>query len=332
MTRTSQPKISIIIPIYNSQDYLGQCLDSLLSQTYKNLEIICVDDGSKDNALKILEHYKKLDGRILVLAQENQGQSFARNKGVEISTGEWITFLDSDDWVGLECYEEFCKALNQKDFDIFMFNGASFTKDENNPNDLQLRDFFTAENWNKPSGELCTFKDCKNPFEGNLSVYNKIYKTEFIKNHNLKFVNFSIMEDELYWIEAFCASTGVYLCDKIFYFYRQHSGSTLHNLDINIFDIFKVFDKIKQVLINYNYYDMAKYALLQHKFRQFAYFFFTIPENLREDFFNNAKANLRQENDFDINIIKRLRDFPLYFGFVNMNMQEFYDNFKSAVR
>ena len=88
------PKISIIIPVYNSEEYIPQCLDSLLSQTYKNLEIICINDGSKDDSLKVLEHYKTVDDRIIALTQENKGQSAARNRGVEISTGEWITFVD----------------------------------------------------------------------------------------------------------------------------------------------------------------------------------------------------------------------------------------------
>lgn len=325
------PKISIVIPVYNTQEYIGQCLDSLLSQTYKNLEIICVNDGSKDNSLKILEHYKELDNRIVVLNQENQGQSSARNRGVETSTGDWITFVDSDDWVGAECYEEFFKAVNQKDFDIFMFNGTSFTKDENKPDDLGLKDFFFADNWSKKSGELCTFKDCKSPFEGNLSVYNKIYKKEFVLQNNLKYVENFIFEDELYWIEAFCNAQSIYLCDKIFYFYRQQGNSTMHTLSRNVFNIFPMFDRIKQTLINSGYYNMAKYAFLQHKFRQFAFFFFIIPEELRDEFFENAKNNFMSDRDFDINIVKRLKDSPLYFAFLNMNAMQFYDNFKANV-
>lgn len=92
-----------------------------------------------------------------------------------------------------------------------------------------------------------------------------------------------------------------------------------------------MFNRIKQRLIDYGYYNMAKYAFLQHKFRQFAFFFFAIPEDLREPFFNSAKEDLINEKDFDINIIKRLRDFPLYFDFINMNAKEFYDKYKNAL-
>lgn len=329
------PKISIIIPVYNSEEYIPQCLDSLLSQTYENLEIICINDGSKDNSLKVLEHYKTVDDRITVLTQENKGQSVARNRGVEISTGDWITFVDSDDWVGVDCYNTFFNVLcnpSTPSFEIFMFNGTSFTKNESKQDDLNLKNFFYIEDWSKKSGEICTFKDCKNPFEGNLSVYNKIYRRNFIEKHNLKYVENFIFEDELYWIEAFCAAKSIYLCDEIFYFYRQQPKSTMHTLGKNIFNIFPMFNKIKHKLIEFNYYDMAKYAFLQHKFRQFAFFFFTIPEELREEFFNRAKDDLLQEKDFDINIIKKLKDFPLYFGFINYSANQFYTQFRSALR
>ena len=326
------PKISIIIPVYNSEKYLEQCLNSLLVQAYQNIEIICVDDGSTDNSLKLLEEYKKSDFRIKIISQNHQGQAAARNNGVENSTGEWLTFVDSDDWVSAECYEEFYKALGSKNFDIFLFNGTSFKKDGNKPDDVVLNDFFAIEQWNKNSGEICTFKDCKNPFEGNLSVYNKIYKKEFLQKHNIKFYKSSIMEDELYWLEAFCAAESVYLCDKILYFYRQQPDSLTHNLNQNVFDVFDIFDKIKQNLIIYKYYNMAKYAFLQHKFRQYAFFFFVISEDLRTDFFLRAKEDLLQEKDLDINILKRLKDFPLFFSFINMTSQEFFDTYKNCVR
>ncbi|MCR4881648.1 MAG: glycosyltransferase [bacterium] len=328
------PKLSIIIPVYNHEEYLEQCLNSLLAQTYKNLEIVCIDDGSSDNSLNILERYKTLDGRITVISQQNRGQYAARNIGVSHSTGDWITFVDCDDWVDVNCYEEFHKALENNDFEIFMFNGTSFTKNENNSNDVSLQDFFFIENWNKKDGELCTFKDCKNPFEGNLSVYNKIYKREFLEKYNLKFEKSSFLEDELYWIEAFCAAKSIYLCDKRFYFYRQHKNSTMHTLKEKVFDVFPVFEKIKQKLIEYNYFDMAKYAFLQHKFRQFAFFFFTLPSDMREQFFHNAKNDLAYElsHGYNMDILKNLKDNRLLFDFLNLNSNEFFQKYISCVK
>ena len=91
------PKVSVIIPVYNVEKYLKQCLDSVVNQTLKDIEIICVNDGSTDNSLEILEEYAQKDNRIIIISQENQGQSVARNIALEKATGEYVGFVDSDD-------------------------------------------------------------------------------------------------------------------------------------------------------------------------------------------------------------------------------------------
>ena len=98
-----QPKVSVIVPVYNVEKYLKQCLDSIVNQTYKNLEIIIVNDGTKDNSMKIVEEYLQ-DKRIKVINKENGGLSSARNRGIEEATGEYISFVDSDDYIDLNLW------------------------------------------------------------------------------------------------------------------------------------------------------------------------------------------------------------------------------------
>ena len=95
MTKSS--KISVIIPVYNTERYLPRCLDSVLSNTYDNLEVICINDGSTDNSINILDNYKVSDERVVVINQKNSGVSAARNAGINVATGEYIAFIDSDD-------------------------------------------------------------------------------------------------------------------------------------------------------------------------------------------------------------------------------------------
>ncbi len=99
MVYTAKPKISAIIPVYNSQQYLKNCLDSILNQDLQELELICVNDGSSDNSLNILNDYAKKDSRIKILNQQNQGQGAARNKGIKAAKGEYLIFVDSDDMI-----------------------------------------------------------------------------------------------------------------------------------------------------------------------------------------------------------------------------------------
>ncbi len=129
-----EPKISIIVPIYNVEQYLNQCVDSLLNQSYKNLEVILVDDESPDNCAQICDDYKLKDDRVVVIHQKNKGLSGARNSGLEIATGNYIAFVDSDDWVGLDTYRVLLNLALEHDLDIIEC-GISETGLEENPSD-----------------------------------------------------------------------------------------------------------------------------------------------------------------------------------------------------
>ena len=119
---SSEPKISVIIPIYNTAEYLPRCLDSILNNTYQNLEIICVNDGSTDNSLIILEQYAAEDSRIVAVNQENAGVSAARNAGLDRATGDFIAFVDSDDWVHPQYFEVLMQFGNSEKADIVACN------------------------------------------------------------------------------------------------------------------------------------------------------------------------------------------------------------------
>lgn len=114
----NNPKISIIVPVYNVEKYLSKCLNSLINQTLAELEILCVNDGSTDNSAKILADFAKMDSRIKVFFQENSGQSAARNLAIERATGEYLGFVDSDDWVDLDYFEKLYNTAKKYDCDI----------------------------------------------------------------------------------------------------------------------------------------------------------------------------------------------------------------------
>ena len=128
-------KISIIVPVYNVEKYLKECLDSLINQTLEDIEIICINDGSTDNSLAILEEYQKKDSRIKVFSQRNQGVSAARNLGIEKATGEYLTFLDSDDRLELNTCEILYKETIAKNSDFLFFG---LVNDKNKKSDQRL--------------------------------------------------------------------------------------------------------------------------------------------------------------------------------------------------
>ncbi len=212
----NEPKISVIIPVYNVEKYLKKCLDSVISQTYKNLEIICINDGSPDNCGQILDEYAKKDSRIIVIHQENAGVSAARNQGLEIARGEYITFVDSDDWLEPECYELALNVLeNDKEVDLVGYNADIINSRNDTNQDLQRnKNWFTL------------------PFVGKFELSQKIairmcgacwiylFKASIIKNNKLKFSNYKFSEDFLFIFEYFAFVKNIYFLDKNLYNYN----------------------------------------------------------------------------------------------------------------
>ncbi len=126
-------KISVIVPIYNTEKYLIQCLDSIINQTYRNLEIILVDDGSEDESPKICDEYASIDDRIKVIHKKNEGVAKARNTGISVSTGDYLAFVDSDDVINLVMFERLLNNAINNDADISICDFSSDLSDSNNP-------------------------------------------------------------------------------------------------------------------------------------------------------------------------------------------------------
>ena len=173
-------KVSIIIPIYNTSKYLKKCLDSVINQTYKNLEIILVDDGSTDSSGKIADDYAKKDKRIIVITQKNQGQSTARNNGLRIATGEYISFIDSDDTIDKTFIEKLLAPYLNDDHIALTVCGLRYNwLKTNTTSDVFLKPLRPRKkNESKKAYILYLLA-----IDGRIySSFNKIYKKEFLKN------------------------------------------------------------------------------------------------------------------------------------------------------
>lgn len=207
------PKISVIIPVYNCELYIERCLESLLNQTLQDLEIILVDDGSKDNSLKVISKFS--DSRIKQISQENQGQSKARNAGLDIATGEFIGFVDADDWVDLDFYEKLYNAAVNNDSDIAM---ADFVR--KGPNKHKLRLNLKEEKvYDSIEDKIKIANALK---EG--CIWNKIYKREIL--NGLRFNEGMYFEDGPFTLRAlFNANKLVTVADTFYYYYVNHKST-----------------------------------------------------------------------------------------------------------
>ena len=210
------PKISIIVPVYNVEKYITKCINSLINQTLKDIEIICINDGSCDNSYNILLDLAKKDNRIRVINQENQGISATRNNGVEISDGEYIAFLDSDDWVDLHYYEKLYNSAVKYNADIAVSEIIEI-KDNHKRTLLSFDEENVYEKY-EDKLEICGIPQTS-------YVWNKIYKKDSYLKSGMKFVPGMIYEDYVYTPQILYYTGKLVTVPYANYYYFRHKHS-----------------------------------------------------------------------------------------------------------
>lgn len=209
------PKISIIVPVYNAENCLHFGLDSILQQTYKYFEVILVNDGSTDNSGIICKEYVEKDSRFRLFNQKNSGVAEARNCALSASNGEYITFMDSDDWVEKDWLETYVNALEQVRTDVLV---QGFAVDAG----LTIHREYVEDNIYEDAALFDAFQNLeKHGIEG--YVTNKMYRASLIKQYKLKF-RYMLHEDTLFNTEFFCYATSLITLSKVCYHYVQHKG------------------------------------------------------------------------------------------------------------
>ncbi|MGM9994047.1 MAG: glycosyltransferase family 2 protein [Candidatus Avigastranaerophilus sp.] len=247
-----KPEISVIIPVYNVEKYLRQCLDSVLNQTFSNIEIICVNDGTKDNSGKILEEYKRKDSRIKIVNKQNGGLSSARNAGMKIAEGEFISFIDSDDWVDCTMLEKLYNSMVSLDTDISIcavhqFDEKTQKIDDSNP-------YYTLGYFDETfDNKVFSYKDVR-PFIMDVCVmaWNKLYRRSLIDRCNAQFPDGKIFEDGPFFFSIFFKTNRVSIVRDFLYFYRvNREGSIVQKGGKKFLDIIDVaeimFDRVKEL-------------------------------------------------------------------------------------
>lgn len=214
-------KISIIVPTYNVEKYIDKALKSIVKQTYKNLEIILIDDESKDSSIEICEKYMKQDKRIKIIHQKNKGLSGARNTGLEVATGEYIMFIDPDDIFEIDACENLYKEIEKTNADYVIANYRNMDEDDTK--------------WKKPAFDTEKYKKMKVSIENpikcfyvmNSGVWNKIFRKEFLDEIGAKFVEKVPAEDAIFATYCFIKAKKVYYTPEVVYNYRLRQSDSI---------------------------------------------------------------------------------------------------------
>lgn len=227
----NKDKISIVVPIYKVENYLRECVESITNQTYRDLEIILVDDGSPDNCGRICDELEKEDERIRVIHKVNGGLSDARNAGIDVATGEYIMFIDSDDLMELTACEKLITEIKDKDAQMVIGNYIYINDDGSS----WSKEVFPKDKYKNFKLDIKDYRDSF--YVMNSAVWNKIYRLDFIRENNMKFIVGIPGEDAPFTTLYFIKAKDVYYINDIVYKYRQRGDTTSisNNCDFKYF-------------------------------------------------------------------------------------------------
>lgn len=233
--------ISVIIPVFNTQDYLDKCLMSIINQTYKNIEIIVIDDGSTDDSSKVIKKYMGIDDRISYYYQKNNGVGQARNKGIELSKGNYIAFIDSDDYIDEKFIEKLYMAI--KDDDVFSICGTINVS------------YDGTKKYNK------VVKSLVDTFRG-IASYKRLINKKILLESQIRFSDVKICEDLEFYSKLMIYNNMKYsIVDETLYYYVERKNSLIHTYNKNQDDTLKAVDNIFDFCKKNNKFEMYEKEL-----------------------------------------------------------------------
>lgn len=288
-------KVSVVIPIYNVENYLAACLDSIVNQTLEDIEIICINDGSTDNTLEVLNSYAEKDDRFTVITQENGGHAVATNKGMDLATGKYLYLMDSDDVLeDLEALEKTYKIAEEKQLDFVLFQAINY-------NEVEER-YYKAENYSmnrlaKRVGEnIFNYKDVgKLAFTITVTPWTKLYNRQFVVDSGARFPEGLIFEDNVFFWEVFFSAERIYFLKEHLFARRWHSASSTRAGDTRFLDSIAVNDLVIDVFRRFDLLnDEYCPELYNKKIRTINMRFNRIRDEYKDLYFEKMKENFTE--------------------------------------
>ena len=247
LVKTEKPKVSIIVPIYNVEDYLVECMESVVRQTLEDIEIICINDGSTDHSLEILQKYAEMDSRIIVVDKKNEGYGIGMNIGLDRATGEYVGIVEPDDYVPLNMYEDLYLKAKEYELDFVKADFYRFKTAENGNMECVYNHLtMLKEKYNvvfNPSNEPEALRYVMNTWSG-------IYRNEFLRKYNIRHHETpgASFQDNGFWIQTFCFAKRAMILDKPYYMNRRDNPNSSVNSPEKVYCMNEEYKYIKAIL------------------------------------------------------------------------------------
>ncbi|AWX32308.1 glycosyltransferase [Methanosphaera sp. BMS] len=298
-------KISIIIPIYNKEKYLDKCLQSILSQSFKDYEVICVDDGSTDLSLTILNEYADENSKFKVFSKTNEGPGSTRNYGLKKANGEYVLFLDADDYINNDTLDSLYNTAHNNNSDLVLFNATEHYKNKTND---RIYHIHVDENTDLENFTFDYNNNINLVMNGYHIVCTKLHRLDFIKEHKLKFSNSGEFEDVLFHIKSMIYAKRVSYNPKKFYQYNRKNEDSRQNNSIKTdksFVLFDIYEEVYKFLQKENLFNKLEINYYKFVINESLNIYNSIKEEYKEELFNKIKNKFTQMN-LDDNRINRL--------------------------
>lgn len=253
------PEISVILPVFNSEEFIGKAIESVLAQTFEDFELIIVNDGSTDSSKDIIDSF--IDDRIRIISQSNQGPGAARNNALKMAQGSYVMYLDSDDWFCPDALEVAYSEINKYDADFTFFKMINYDGERYYENDwFELKTLQVFENK--------VFNPRETPgsiFDLSVGVCQKIYNRFFLERIDARFPEGIFFEDMPFFYYVFLKAERISIINRHLYVRRKHASSITNVVDEKFFDTVPAGQELMRIFIENGWYDAYKYDLLAYK-------------------------------------------------------------------
>ena len=313
------PKVSVLVPTYNVEMYLDQCMESLQRQTLKDMEFICINDGSKDSSLEILKRYAEHDNRIVIIDKENGGYGKAMNIGLERATGEYIGILEPDDFVPLHMYEDLYNVASENDLDFVKADFFRFTTNEKN-GDMQLT-------YNHLDKTNTYYNQVLNPSEMPvlttfiMNTWSGIYRRSFIEKHHIRHnetPGASFQDNGFFWQTFIYAKRAMFL-DKPYYLNRRDNPNSSVNSKEKVYCMNVEYDYIRDLFMkeeNKELWERFKYYYNVKRYHNYMFTIKRIGDEFKREYIERISAEFRRSRDLgelDFNLFTKLEQEKIAF-------------------
>lgn len=275
------PKVSIIVPVYNVEQYLKECLDSIINQTLQDIEILCVNDGATDNSGKILDEYAAKDSRIKVIHKQNEGYGKAMNIGLDNATGEYIGIVEPDDYIALDMYESLYNIAKEKDLDLIKADFHRFVGDGDKKTFYYEKLSPLEEYYNK----VLNPKEDFNVFKFTINTWAGIYKRDFVEKYHIRHNETpgASYQDNGFWFQTFAFATRIYILNQPFYKNRRDNPNSSIKSKEKVLCIKEEYDFIENILEKNNLKNIFEPIFLYKKYINYIFHLHRIDNKFKKN-------------------------------------------------